>query len=117
MNNIDENEIKRLVDLETLRTFENSHLIDEARRSGASVQDTLRNIIKANIENDKATQEIVGYMNDIVNKRNGMVKNTLRQAGAYSYLDVDHSLTAEDQQSIAATIEEMKNIYKQREGK
>lgn len=116
VGNSNQDEMKRLAALEAIRTPENSHIINAARISGASVGDTAIKIVNSMIQEDESTDEIIGYMNEIVNRRNGIIRNTIRQDGPYSYFDTDTALSAEEHDAIRVAIEEAKSIYKQRGG-
>lgn len=78
-------EAQRLTVLELLRTPENSRFIEEARISGASVEETARKIIKSMVQTERDASEIVGYIKEIQSRRNGLINQTVRQGGAYMY--------------------------------
>lgn len=66
-------ETQRLKDLESIRTPENSHIIDEAVASGESAETVALRIIHARIEEQKMVDELVAEANKIVARRIGNI--------------------------------------------
>uniref|UniRef100_UPI001F26CF83 hypothetical protein n=1 Tax=Paenibacillus sp. USDA918EY TaxID=2689575 RepID=UPI001F26CF83 len=64
-------EQQRVQKLESWRTPENSHLIDEAISSGETPEDAALRILKASMEQEKAVSQMVDYAHEIINRRNG----------------------------------------------
>lgn len=81
------NEAMPLTILELLRTPENSRFIEEARASGASVEETARRTIQSMIQSDDAAPKIAAYIKGIENRANDLIKLSVRQGGAYMYSD------------------------------
>lgn len=81
------NEAMRLTILELLRTPENSRFIEEARISGASVEETARKTIQSMIQSDDAAPKIAAYIKGIEDRANDLIKRSVRQGGAYMCSD------------------------------
>ncbi|MNW38874.1 hypothetical protein D3C74_159520 [compost metagenome] len=80
-------EAQRLTVLELLRTPENGRFIEEARVSGASVEETASKIIKSMAQSDDAAPRIAAYIKVIQDRANDLIKQSVRQGGAYLYSD------------------------------
>lgn len=81
------NEAMRLTVLELLQTPENSRFIEEARVSGASVKETATKIIKSMTHTNDAAPRISAYIKLVQDRTNNLIKQPIRQDGAYMYSD------------------------------
>ncbi|WP_339820515.1 hypothetical protein MKZ15_05685 [Paenibacillus sp. FSL R7-0216] len=66
-------EAQRLRDLESIRTPENSHIIDAAIASGESAEAAALRIVYARIEEQKMVDAMVAEASKIIARRNGNI--------------------------------------------